>query len=91
MKTLLKNFLLILFLSSSFPSWAQSVQISADNIDNNGFDYAKVIGQDEEGVYILMSNLSLETSRDRFGLKSRKYELSYFGFFFSIFITNSAF
>ncbi len=80
MKPLLKYFLLLLFLSPSYISWAQTVQISADNIDNNGFDYAKVIGQDEEGVYILMSNLSLETSRDRFGLKSRKYELSYFGY-----------
>lgn len=80
MKNLLTTFLFLLLLSSSFLSTAQSIQISPDNIDNNGFDYAKVIGQDEEGVYVLMSNLSLESTRDRFGLKSRKYELSYFGY-----------
>jgi hypothetical protein len=80
MKPNLKYFLLLIFVSLSQFSWSQSVLLSPDNIDNNGFDYAKVIGQDEDGIYILMSNLSLETSRDRFGLKSRKYEISYFGY-----------
>lgn len=54
--------------------------LSPGNIDENGLDYAKVIGQDEAGVYVLMSNLSLETSRDHFGLKSRKYEMSYYSY-----------
>ncbi|MBK9319974.1 MAG: hypothetical protein IPM91_15035 [Bacteroidetes bacterium] len=40
---------------------AQSIQISPENIDDNGLDYAKVIGQDESGIYLLMSNLSLES------------------------------
>ncbi|MBK7886191.1 MAG: hypothetical protein IPJ86_02475 [Bacteroidetes bacterium] len=57
---------------------AQSIQISPENIDDNGLDYAKVIGQDESGIYLLMSNLSLESGRDRFGLKTRKYELSFY-------------
>jgi len=73
-------FLFIFLMSFSGSTDAQSLVISADNIDNNGFDYAKVIGQDDEGVYVLMSNLSLESDRDRFGLKTRKYEISYFGY-----------
>ncbi len=59
---------------------AQKLTLSADQIDNNGLDYAKVIGQDEEGVYVLMSNLSLEDFRERFGLKTRKYELDYYDY-----------
>ncbi|MBL7922663.1 MAG: hypothetical protein JNL88_00550 [Bacteroidia bacterium] len=79
MKKLYASFFLLLLLSAVTTSSGQSLRISPDNIDGNGYDYAKVIGQDDDGVYLLMSNLSLESSRDRFGLKTRKYELSYYG------------
>ncbi len=59
---------------------AQTISISPKTIDDNGLDYAGIIGQQENGVFLLMSNLSLESSRDRFGLKSRKYELSFYGY-----------
>ncbi|MBP7166479.1 MAG: hypothetical protein KBB64_02360, partial [Bacteroidia bacterium] len=58
-------FFLILLLSTGVN--AQTYTISPENIDANGLDYAKVIGQDEEGIYLLMSNLSLDSFRDRFG------------------------
>ncbi len=79
MKLLLRIlFFLTLLLSTGVN--AQTYTISPENIDANGLDYAKVIGQDEEGIYLLMSNLSLDSFRDRFGLRTRKYELSYFDF-----------
>lgn len=59
---------------------AQSFFISPENIDDNGLNYAKVIGQEENGIFLLMSNLSLESSRDRFGLRTRKYELSFYSY-----------
>lgn len=59
---------------------AQKITVSPMQIDDNGLDYAKVIGQDEEHVYVLMSNLSLDNFRERFGLKTRKYELVCFGY-----------
>jgi hypothetical protein len=70
---------LLFFLTASL-SFGQTLQISADRIDGNGLNYAKVIGQDENGVFLLMSNLSLESRRDRFGLRTRKYELSYYDY-----------
>ena len=73
-------FITSLLLLSGFLVSAQKLTLSAEQIDNNGLDYAKVIGQDEEGVYVLMSNLSLEDFRERFGLKSRKYELDCFDY-----------
>lgn len=57
---------------------AQSVYVSPENIDDNGMDYVQVAGYDDQGVYVVMSNLSLESNRDRIGLRNRKYELSYY-------------
>lgn len=57
---------------------AQSLQLSANPIDDNGFEHVKLIGQDENGFYLLMSNLSVENNRSRQGLRARKYEISYF-------------
>ncbi len=80
----MKFFQLLLFsfiaLCSCHVSRAQSVFLSPVTIDNDGMDYARVMGQDEEGVFLLMSNLSLESTRDRFGLKSRKYQLSFYDY-----------
>ncbi len=59
---------------------AQSYTISPNYIDDGGFTHVKVIGQDGDGFYLLQSNLSLETDRDRVGFKSRKYKISYYDF-----------
>lgn len=71
--------MLLQILAVSISS-AQNLSISPERIDGNGLNYAKVIGQDENGVFLLMSNLSLESRRDRFGLRTRKYELSYYDY-----------
>jgi len=69
-------FLFILFLS--LDSGAQKLTISPSPVDESGFEYLKVIGQDQDGYFILMSNLSLETRRDRIGFKNRKFRLAYY-------------
>lgn len=67
----------IVMINSSL--FAQTLQLSANPIDDNGFEHVKLIGQDEDGFYLLMSNLSVENNRSRQGLRARKYEISYFG------------
>jgi len=57
---------------------AQQIRISPQAIDEDGLDYAKVIGQTETGVYVLGSNLSLESTRDRFGLRVRRYVVYFY-------------
>lgn len=68
----------ILFILINGSLHAQSLQLSANPIDENGFEHVKLIGQDANGFYLLMSNLSLENNRSRQGLRARKYEISYF-------------
>jgi hypothetical protein len=57
---------------------AQQVEMTTEGIDNDGFIEARVIGQDEDGIYVLESNLSLDTEKDRYGFKSRKLRIAYF-------------
>ncbi len=59
---------------------AQKLTLSPQNLDDYGLNYLKVIGQDDNGVFVLHSNLSLESTVDRIGLRSRKYRFSYFDF-----------
>ena len=68
----------ILLLLVSYIATAQKLTVSPDAIDDN-LSYMKVIGQDENGFFLLQSNLSFELMRDHVGLRSRKYKLSYFG------------
>ncbi len=58
---------------------AQKIAISPTTIDESGFGFTKVIGQDATGYFLLMSNLSLNTESDRVGFKSRKYKIARFG------------
>ncbi|MDQ3052074.1 MAG: hypothetical protein M3Q95_14420 [Bacteroidota bacterium] len=64
-----------IFLSAS----AQKIVISPATIDESGFGFIKVIGQDEAGYFAVMSNLSLNSESDRVGFKSRKYKIARFG------------
>lgn len=68
----------ILLLSVSIVASAQKLTLSPEAINDN-LSYMKVIGQDENGFYLLQSNISLELQKDHVGLRSRKYKLSYFG------------
>jgi len=70
----------ICLIAEPFNLVAQKLTLSPKNLDEIGFDYLKVIGQDDSGVFVLHSNLSLELATDRIGLRSRKYRLSYFDF-----------
>ncbi len=67
--------ILLLFITSAS---AQHIQLSPMSLDEIGMDYVRVIGQDEAGYSVLLSNLSLDMPQDRVGLRSRKYRLSYF-------------
>ncbi len=59
-------------------STAQQLLISPSNIDATTLGYTKVIGQDEEGYFVLTSNLSMNIENDRVGFKYRKYKLTYY-------------
>ena len=76
------NFFLILFALTFFGTnvFAQSYTISPEDLDDAVYSHVKVIGQDDEGFYLLQSNLSLATERDRVGFKNRKYKISYYDF-----------
>lgn len=82
MIAILKTFALSTAFALFFtaPVTAQSYVISPANLDDAAYSHVKVIGQDEEGFYLLQSNLSLATERDRIGFKNRKYKISYYDF-----------
>ena len=48
--------LLLVLITFPLRMQAQRTIVSPAPIDENGYDYAKVIGQDEGGFYVLMSN-----------------------------------
>ena len=73
-------FLVVFFSISMLPSaLCQSVRWSQPMADNSKYGYLKIIGSDGDGFYVLRSNLSLSSTKDRSGFKSRKYLLQYYG------------
>lgn len=70
--------LIILTLIGAFPGLAREIKWSPTLPENAKFPYLKIIGGDDEGFFVLRSNISLDTDRDRAGLRSRKYFLQYF-------------
>jgi hypothetical protein len=78
-RALFIHILLILYFSWNTVE-AQRLKLSTEPLDDTGLDYAKVIGDADDGVFVLHSNFSLETERDRIGLKSRKYQLSFYDY-----------
>ncbi len=72
--------LVVVLISFSSDIIAQSYTLSPENLDDATYSHVKVIGQDEEGFYLLQSNLSLATERDRIGFKNRKYKISFYDF-----------
>ncbi|MBL0340439.1 MAG: hypothetical protein IPP71_05620 [Bacteroidetes bacterium] len=71
-------FLLLCIFTTGSITHAQQLLISPNSIDAITLGYTKVIGQDEDGYFVLMSNLSMNIENDRVGFKSRKYKLTYF-------------
>ncbi|MFM9007815.1 MAG: hypothetical protein ACKORE_04455, partial [Bacteroidota bacterium] len=57
---------------------AQTVTMSALNIDRDGAEYAKVLGAGGGGTFVLLSNLPIDNERARTGLRMRKNEIAYF-------------
>lgn len=73
-------FALLLTLSSYVNASAQTVKYASKNIDNNVYDFVKINGQDETGFYLLQSNISFDTDRDKVGFRNRKYKVTYYDF-----------
>ena len=71
--------LTILLLSGCIKfSEAQTTRFSEEMKENKNARFMRVLGADELGnIYVLRSNISLETDRDRSGFKSRVYFLQY--------------
>jgi hypothetical protein len=74
------RFLTLCFLLISFSAFSQKYILSPKDIDDPGFEHVKVIGQDDNGFYLLQSNLSLNSERDRIGFRNRKYKIGYYDF-----------
>lgn len=70
-------FLFLVIISGTNLNAQGRITIAPQAIDDDGLNYNRVLGYDGEGVYVLHSNLSLETNRDRIGLRTRKYRISY--------------
>jgi len=78
MKSVTRLFISALtLLFSYYACQGQHFTLSAE-INEPGYDYLKVVGQDANGYYVLLSNLNLENPNDRVGLKNRKTKLAYF-------------
>ena len=70
--------LLILFLSLVLINFtvAQTVKFSDEIKENKYAKYMRTLGADETGnIYVLRSNISLDTDRDRSGFKNTVYFL----------------
>ncbi len=65
------------FLLTASPVCAQPV-FSEKPVEESGFGYVKVLGQDESGYFILLSNLSHNLDANRVGFKNRKYKIAYY-------------
>lgn len=69
-------FLLCLMASTGF---SQKVQWSIQMKENKKAPYLRILGADEDGnFFLLRSNISMETDREKSGFRSRYYELEYY-------------
>lgn len=74
----LSNFLFLLLLSAALHG--QSFKISSQAYDDDGFDFMRVLGSTNQGVFVLQSNISLDKGYNRFGFKTRKSRVVFFNF-----------
>jgi len=75
-----KLFQILIFLccSAIFNAWSQSLQTTSFVFDDSGFDEIMVAGYSANGIFVLQSNLPIDSDRDRVGFRSRKYRISFF-------------
>lgn len=71
-------FLSLIFSALISSAQTQKVMLSPSEIDEPSYGYIKVIGQDDSGYFVLMSNITLNYFGDRKGFRSRKYKLAYY-------------
>lgn len=71
-------FIILCFFSFAYQLNAQTIQWSQQLTDDKKMQHLKIIGTDESGFYMLLSNLSFDDDRDRSGFRNRKYSLEYF-------------
>lgn len=53
--------------------------LSPENLDKDGMEFAKVLGNGDAGYYVLLSNLPIENERTLTGLRLRKNEICFYG------------
>jgi hypothetical protein len=68
------------FLLAAFcqPAFTQNVTLSTEEADEPGFPFVKVVGYDIDGYFVLLSNLNLNSSKDKVGFKHRRTMLRYY-------------
>lgn len=72
------TFIFLLFFFPALVS-GQQVKWSQPLQDNKKFPYLKILGEDDnENIFVLKSNLSLDNSRENAGFRNRSYLLQYF-------------
>lgn len=73
-----KSILFFIFIFINTISHGQQMMVSPNDQEEFTLGFTKVIGQSENGYFVLTSNLSLNTITDRSGLKTRKYKVGFF-------------
>lgn len=72
------SLVVLLFNLIALISCAQTLKFSDEIKENKNARYMRTLGSDDDGnIYLLRSNISLETDRDRSGFRSRVYFLQY--------------
>ncbi|MEO5571521.1 MAG: hypothetical protein ABIT08_06775 [Bacteroidia bacterium] len=72
------NLFFVLAILFSLRAYSQTIMISPAPFEESSFDNIKVIGQDDDGIFLLESNLPFELDRDHVGFKNRKYKVAYY-------------
>ena len=75
-----KLFLFIfLFALNASVSFSQKIKFSPELKENRNARFMKILGTDEnENIFLLRSNLSLDSDREHSGLRAREYYLQFF-------------
>lgn len=80
MPDLIRSFLLFLVLTLQVINVkGQGFQLSPEHLDKDGMEFAKVLGNGEDGYFVLLSNLPIDNERTRTGLRLRKNEICFYG------------
>ncbi|MEO8085311.1 MAG: hypothetical protein ABI763_00745 [Bacteroidota bacterium] len=78
MKKIVTAIIYFVFLVSNHAGFAQTVKWSAPMTDDRKFPYLNILGETDDGYYLLRSNLTFSNDKNRSGFRSRKYLLQLF-------------